>query len=116
MTLPTVSELVRGLEPVTRDPFMDGLDTVAPHPGAARELLDRHQVTNVRSAVADVGRQRQLVGKPIDQPCAQPGSGGRRLGVAGDERERVSDWRRSTTSGCARARRASRDTSRSHHR
>ena len=66
MTLPTVSELVRGLEPVTRDPFMDGLDTVAPHPGAARELLDRHQVTNVRSAVADVGRQRQLVGKPID--------------------------------------------------
>jgi hypothetical protein len=27
MTLPTVSELVRGLEPVTRDPFIDGLDT-----------------------------------------------------------------------------------------
>jgi len=62
MTLPTVSELVRGLEPVTRDPFMDGLDTVAPHPGAARELLDRHQVTNVRSALADVAPVASLVG------------------------------------------------------
>ena len=35
MTLPTVSELVRGLEPVTRDPFIDGLDTKAPATGAA---------------------------------------------------------------------------------
>jgi len=67
MTLPTVSELVRGLEPVTRDPFMDGLDTVAPHPGAARELLDRHQVTNVRSAVADVAPVALLVGTVVRQ-------------------------------------------------
>jgi len=67
MTLPTVSELVRGLEPVTRDPFMDGLDTVAPHPGAARELLDRHQVTNVRSAVAYVASVALLVGTVVQQ-------------------------------------------------
>jgi len=32
MTLPTVSDRVHELEPVTRDPFIDGLDTRPPLP------------------------------------------------------------------------------------
>jgi hypothetical protein len=44
MTLPTVTELPRRLEPVSKDTFIDGLDTTSP-PSGGDEL---HHPTNER--------------------------------------------------------------------